>query len=488
MWYTGSPGRYSRCWETHQVSRRVPEGTYAGRWITSATLAGTTAVLASFLVVRLLRVYDDTMSCEDLLVYRAAGRAILAGHSLYAHDFAAVDDSPYGLPFIYPPFSALLFVPLAVVPATFAKLLMFALNAAACVVFFGVVVLAAVGGWDRLQSWRSLTAPISVRTATVVFAAAIVYVLSMPVKATFDFGQVNLVLAALVALDILVPRVLWPRGLLIGLAVAIKLTPAVFIGYFVVTRQWRAVIVSLVTATSAMVLSWLVCPSDTTRYLTSMVADPTRFGRLTFASNQSLRGVLARIPALDPVRGVMWGAATVLILGLATVAIHVSRRSGDTVAAMLSAAFTGLLCSPVSWGHHWVWLSAAAVYLLVRSTGAGGVQDLLAGVTVAVVVLAAPWNFLPNDDDRERLWNPFQHLLGAIWTLTAIALLAWFATALLRRRDGPEASAHGTSRETSGVHDSTCQHPAASTPTAAVRHTASAQPSGLTAPSRVEDR
>ncbi len=434
------------------MSRWSALGTHAARWITLATLAATTAVLASFFLVRLLGILGDAMSCEDLLVYRAAGRAILAGHSLYAPDFAAVNHSPYGLPFIYPPFSALLFIPLAIVPAGLAKVLMFLLNAGACTIFFGSIVVAAAGDWGRLRSWRSLTAPISVRSATVVVAAVVVYVLSIPVKATFEFGQVNLILAAAVALDILVPRVPWPRGLLVGLALAIKLTPAVFIGYFLVTRKWRAAAVSVATAMSAMALSWLIFPSDTTRYLTSMIVDPRRFGGLTFASNQSVRGVISRIPALDSVHGVIWAVATVLILALATVAIHVSRRSGDTVAAMLAAAFTGLLCSPVAWGHHWVWLSAAVVYLLVRWTVVGGLENLCAGLAVALAVLAAPWKSLPNDDERERLWNPFEHLLGAVWTLTACLLLAWFATAVVRRGGVTKASGRDAPDEASGAN------------------------------------
>lgn len=435
------------------MSRWSPDGTRAASWITLATLAGTTVVLAWFVLVRLVGVHGDDLGFEDLLVYRAAGRAILADHSLYAHDFAAVNHSPYGLAFIYPPFSALLFIPLAIVPAGLAKVLMVLLNAAACTIFFGVTVVAALHDWGRLRSWRSLTAPISVKTATVVFAAAVVFVFSMPVKATFEFGQVNLILAAAVALDVLVPHLPWPRGLLVGLAVAIKLTPAVFVGYFLVTRQWRALAVSLATATSALALSWLVCPSDTTRYLTSMVVDPRKFGGLTFASNQSVRGVITRIPALDSVHGVIWGVVTVLVLALATVAIEVSRRSGDTLAGMLSAAFTGLLCSPVSWGHHWVWLSATVVYFLVRWTVVGGVHNFVAGFAVALVVLAAPWNLLPNDYERERLWNPFEHLLGAVWTLTAILLLAWFATALLRPRGVASVSGYDTPDDASDVSE-----------------------------------
>lgn len=416
------------------MSRWSPEGTRAARWVTLATLAATTVVFASFILVWLLGVHGDDLGYEDLLVYRAAGRAVLADHSLYAADFGIVNHSPYGLAFIYPPFSALLFIPLAFVPAGLAKVAMVLLNATACTIFFGIIVVAATDEWGRLRSWGSLTAPISVRTAIAVFTAAVVFVLSTPVQATIEFGQVNLILAAAVALDVLVPHVPWPRGLLVGLAVAIKLTPAVFVGYFLLTRQWRALAVSLATATSAIALSWLVCPSDTTRYLTSMVGDPRSFGGLTFASNQSVRGVIARIPALDSMRGVIWGVATVLVLALATVAIEVSRRGGDTVAAMLSAAFIGLLCAPVSWGHHWVWLSAMAVYFLVRWTVIGGARNLVAGLAVALVVLAAPWKYLPNDNERERLWNPFEHLLGAAWTLTAIVLLVWFATTLVGLR------------------------------------------------------
>jgi alpha-1,2-mannosyltransferase len=424
--------------QRHLSRWRSTEGSRTARWITPATLATTAAVFASFFLVALLGVHGDDLGSEDLLVYRAAGRAMLAGNSLYAHDFAAVNQSPFGLAFIYPPFSALLFIPLTIVPAGLAKVLMVLLNAAACTTFFGVIVVAAAGSWGRLASWRSLTSPIPVKTGIAVVSAAVVFVLSTPVEDTFEFGQVNLLLAAAVALDILLPHAPWPRGLLVGLAAAIKLTPAVFIGYFLLTRQWRALAVSLGTATSAMVVSWLVCPSDTTRFLSSMVTDPRKFGRLTFASNQSLRGVIARMPVLDSVQGVVWTVATVLVLALAAVAIWVSWRRGDVVAAMLSAALTGLLCAPVSWGHHWVWLSATAVFFLVRATVVPGFRNLAAGLAVAFVVLAAPWHSLPNDNDRERLWSPLEHLLGASWTLTAVLLLAWFATALSGSSDVAE--------------------------------------------------
>lgn len=420
------------------------DGSHTGRGVTLATLAATAIAGVGFLAFWLVRVHGDDPGYIDLLVYRAGGHAVFTGHSIYAADFAAVNQSPMGLAFTYPPFAALLFVPLAALPAVLAKVLMIVLNAAACTIFFAVILVAGHAArdhkWDRLRGRHALTAPISAKTGIVVFAAAVIFLLSVPVEHNFAYGQVNLILAAAVALDIVPPHVPWPRGLLVGLAAAIKLTPAVFVGYFLVTRQWRALAVAAATAASAVILGWLVDPSDTIRYFASTAFHPARIGGLAYSSNQSMWGVIERIPALDTVHGVVWVVSTVLVVALAVVAIEVSRRCTDTAAAMLSAAFIGLLCSPVSWGHHWVWLPAAAVYLLARWNAVGENRNLVAGLAVALVTLAPPWMFLPNSDGRERQWNPFEHLLGSVWALTALVLLAWFALARTAPRGAAEVT------------------------------------------------
>lgn len=391
-------------------------------------LAAVCALWVCLAVAYLLRIHGDELNFIDLLVYRAGGHAVLSGHSLYGPDFAAVNGSPNGLAFTYPPFSAIVFAPLAMMPAGLAKAFIVVGNAGCGMLLFTLLVVGTSGRWNRLAGWRALTAPIPVRTGVALVGAAVVFGFGVPVQHNFGYGQVNLILAAAVALEILPPSVPWPRGVLVGLATALKLTPAVFIAYFLVTRQWRALAVSLVTVVSTMVISWLVMPADTVRYFTSTLFAPGRIGGLAFSSNQSMRGVAERIPALDSVRGAAWAALTVLVLVLAVTAIEVSRRRGDTVAAMLSAGFIGLLCSPVSWGHHWVWLSAAAVYFLVRWAGTGGIPDLVGGLVAAVVTVVAPWQLLPSSDDRERLWSPFEHLLGSVWALTALVLLVVFAT------------------------------------------------------------
>jgi alpha-1,2-mannosyltransferase len=398
-----------------------------GRGITFATAAAIVAMWAVLVVRQLVDMQGDDLSCIDLLVYRAGGHAIVTGHSLYAADFAAVNHSPHRLAFTYPPFSAVGFVPLALLPVGAAKVLMVVLNAIASATLFTVVAVAVQDKWDRLRGWSALTAPISVKTGLVVSAAAALFTASMPIGENFRYGQINVILAAVVAIDILAPRPPWPRGLLVGLAVAIKLTPLVFVGYFVVTRQWRPVLASFAGVASATALGWLVTPSDTVKYVTSLVFETGRIGGLDYASNQSIRGIVERIPALDGMRGAIWVVATVLVVALATVAIEVSRRRGDTPAAMLSASYIGLICSPVSWGHHWVWLSATVVYLLMRWAATGSIGSLIAGLAVGFVVLAARWTALPNSESRERSWTVLQHLIDSSWALTALALLIWFA-------------------------------------------------------------
>jgi alpha-1,2-mannosyltransferase len=416
-----------------------PADTPASRWTIAGRLAATSGLWVTllliqlFIAMQLFAIFSNDLGCIDLLVYRAGGRAVLAGNDLYVPDFPPINDAP-NLPFTYPPFAALLFVPLALLPLATAKAIALVLNAVACAVLFGVVVVASRNAWQRLHSRRELFAPVSTKVRVVVFAAAIFFLLSEPVQATFRFGQINLVLAAAVAVDVLLPHARWPRGLLVGLAVAVKLTPVVFVAYFVITRQWRAAVVSSATALSVTLIGWILLPADTFRYFSSLLDLQARVGDLESASNQSVWGVVLRSVSPDSMRVPLWAAATVLVLALAVVAIAVSYRRGDRAAAMLAAAIAGLLCSPVSWGHHWVWLSAAATYFLVRWVGTGGMRDLIIGVVVAAVTVIAPWTFLPDYSEPERLWNPLQHMGQSTWAVAAALILVVFAASAFGAR------------------------------------------------------
>jgi hypothetical protein len=75
-------------------------------------------------------------------------------------------------------------------------------------------------------------------------------------------------------------------------------------------------------------------------------------------------------------------------------------------------------------------VSSAAVNLLGRWSARGDPRVLAAASVLAAITIAAPWIFLPGNS--ERLWNPVEQLLGAVWPVAGVALLAWFATAPAR--------------------------------------------------------
>jgi hypothetical protein len=135
----------------------------------------------------------------DLDVYRLGARMWLSGGDLYGLLPPTIIGNH--LPFTYPPVAAVLFTPFTLVPLPVAGVVLTALS---------VVALVVV---PRLTPAR----------VAVVLPVAL---LLEPVRETLGFGQVNLLLMALVALDCLHRRPRWPRGVLVGLAAAIKLTPA----------------------------------------------------------------------------------------------------------------------------------------------------------------------------------------------------------------------------------------------------------------------
>src|SRR5262249_55575543 len=155
----------------------------------------------------------------DLDVYRAAARGVLHGDPYSV-------TGPDGLPFTYPVFSALAFVPFAVIPRVVAQVLMTLLSFAALWVIMQVIA-------------RQLLPQRSDRTLLMVSVPATVITISAhPVLDTLMFGQVNLILMAMVLLDLLVVTGRG-RSVLVGLATGIKLTPGLFIVYYLVTGQRR---------------------------------------------------------------------------------------------------------------------------------------------------------------------------------------------------------------------------------------------------------
>jgi alpha-1,2-mannosyltransferase len=242
-----------------------------------------------------------------------------------------------------------------------------------------------------------------------------------PVRDNLQYGQVNIALMALVSLDCLLDRPPWPRGAGTGLAAALKLTPAVFVLYFLVRRDYRAAAVAAVSCAVATGIGFLAIPRDSVRYWTSLVFQTGRIGTRIYAGNQSLQALLAR-GGLDPWQPAgrdLWLALSAVVLAVAALGMRRAFTESRDVLALSLNAFAGLLISPVSWTHHWVWTAPA---LLALAAVPGRAFRLLAGCGAVIFYLAPPW-LLPWGDHRELHWTAWQQVAGSSYVVFALIVL-----------------------------------------------------------------
>ncbi len=327
-----------------------------GRLLARPLWARLTALVAiaigTTLLIRSRLDQDDVHWLVDLQVYQGAGLAVRNGHSLY--DYAT--PFPQRLPFTYPPFGGLLSIPLSLLsryPLGIVWTILEFLTLAFLVWKLFRPLLARVGAYSPL-----------VYAGLLVAAEYLV-----PVRDTFYFGQVNLFLVGLVVLDLTVNRGRWPRGVFVGLAAAIKLTPALFIPYLWMTGRRKAAGVAAATFVGAQLLAAVLIPSDSSRYWTSTVFEGQRLGLNTVVSNQAIRGMLLRLALPSPVGSLLW---VLLAVPVAVMGLRRAQRAyadGEVVFSLGLVGLTSALVSPVSWIHHFVWvlLIVAAVLGPARS-------------------------------------------------------------------------------------------------------------------------
>ncbi|MEH0840805.1 glycosyltransferase family 87 protein [Micromonospora sp. CPCC 205711] len=343
----------------------MAQGARRTAWQVTGVVALAVAV-AAFLTVAAVR-----HGFFDLKVYYGA-------LTFWVHDGGEIYDylklgTQYG--FTYPPFAALVMLPMAYLPWPAA----ITVSVVASVVVSSVVIwwlldpVARRAGWTR---WFALA-------VALCLAAAF-----EPMRETINFGQVNMLLLFLVALDLL--RLLpagnrW-AGVGIGLATAIKLTPGVFIIYLLITGRWRAAVTAMAAAAAATLAAAALFPDASREFWTSALWNTNRVGELAFVSNQSLRGVVARLHPEHP-STLAW-----LVLVLATLAVwgwraRAAVANGDEATGLALTGAMMCLVSPVTWVHHLVWLIPALI-LLVDNAVAAPARSSRRRALVAFVVVA----------------------------------------------------------------------------------------------------
>jgi len=291
---------------------------------------------------------SDPFLMVDLAVYVDGARHLTDG-TLY--DFFS---EPLHLPFTYPPFSAMIFLPLTWLPWTLLRILW-------QIASFGAIGVMAYSTL-RLLGRAGPKAPSPLRHVRgIVVTITALGLWLEPVRTTFNYGQINLFLAALLLAGAVVGKE-WMAGFSVGIAAGVKLTPAITGLYYLLQRRWSAVIWSVVFFVATIGVALVVLPDETVRYFTKLIFDPGRTGPVWSAINQSLRGAIARLAGQDLTS--LWLVAAVAAGLLGLWVAWVCLKADDRAAAFLAVQFTGLLISPISWSHHWVWVLPLLLWCL----------------------------------------------------------------------------------------------------------------------------
>ena len=396
-----------------RVTRRSP-----GTRLLLAGVIAFAVVVISWLIVE---ARGGALSLVDLTVYRDGGLIVRHVRPYYdPGSYAPLYDwggfSALALKFTYTPFAAIAFAVVSVLPWG-------ALVASSVVVNMAALVAAlwftfgGLGYTDR-----------RVRLGATLLAAAVTFWLQ-PVVRTIYLGQINLILMAAITWDLCQPdlradgRRRWWKGALTGVAAGIKLVPLVFVPYLLITRRFREAAATLAGFAVTVAAGFAVLPHDSSQWwLHGMfLADGNRAGFMGWAGNQSLRAVITRFAGSVAAGQDPWIAAAVVALALGLTAAYLLDRAGYPVPALLATALAGLLASPISWDHHWVWIAPAVAVTghyahaaARRPHQAGGARRtacLLWALAAGMIFFFAAW--------PDALWESARNLgnfsLGFLW-------------------------------------------------------------------------
>ncbi|MDR1852575.1 MAG: glycosyltransferase 87 family protein [Propionibacteriaceae bacterium] len=409
------------------------------------------AVLAAFLEIPLVAWFRDGVGSwwprwdpsvlYDLYVYWQVGGMVASGSDVQGTI----------LPWIYPPFAALLAAPLSIVP------------------FW---LLAVLWTWGSVLALAYILKAVGLDGWTLAIATLAAVVAVEPVRETLGYGQLGIFIVALVLAGVGRSQ-RSSGGVLIGLTSAVKLTPALFaVTDFFSARtrgQWGGVGGTSVSAhrvrayaalcafLGATALGHILLPQMSTDYWVGLAGGDSGYNQqIYYYTNQSLQGALARIVGQPPAWGLV--LSVVLIVFGVWVSVRVY-RSGQPLLAVCLTGLTTLLGSPISWSHHWIWVVPLAVVLwrgeaaaLRRSSSPdtptpspdtstpspdlirGGVPPTTPAPTgplrsyalaYCAWVALAPWRLLPHKGGVEYAYNAAETLIIDASLIGGVVLLAW---------------------------------------------------------------
>jgi alpha-1,2-mannosyltransferase len=366
------------------------------------------------------RFWPWTPQTIDLSVYYHAVRAMLDGANIM--EFTSPG---WNLYFIYPPVAAILMLPLAIGPYLFWQL-----------VWIGLLILAQ----------NTVLARCGLPRGWVIALVSIALVIGMePIRTTIGYGQINTMLMALVIIDLLPGepgrRRRLPQGLLIGIAAAVKLTPALFVLLLLILGKKRPAITAMITFAVLTAIGTLFQFEATVAYLKSLAGGDTHTSGPVYVGNQSLLGVVLRIFGETGTNTILGLIISLIAAVLAAIVGAYWWKRGAQVLAIGLVGLGTNLASPLSWTHHFVWmlpLGIAVVHQIARRPWAmesGPIREvplharLPRWMTISVAMLVCwvsvclPLALLPYGAGDEANYSVLQQVVANLGPVLGLALL-----------------------------------------------------------------
>ena len=416
-------------------------------------------VLAGWLIYSYTRPGWYTFYPADLVIYRDGGLIIrhvsppYNGKSLY--DWHAADND--SLQFTYTPFSALFFAVVSFIPWSVLPRLTEVAN----------LIFLLIASWFTMDGLGYRDRRVK---AGGMLAGAAAGLLIEPVFRTIFLGQINLLLMALIIWDLRRPGKHRLQGFGTGVAAGIKLVPIVFIPYLLLARRFREAAMTTAGAAVTIVIGFIVVPGDSSDFwFNGLFVQDGRTGFAGWTGNQSLHGLVTRLAGSLKAATIPWGVTLVVAAVVGLVAAALFDRAGHRMLAIVTASLVGLLDSPISWDHHWVWVAPGmmvAGHYAVRAWREGKWRAVAGclGTAVALLLIFAPWPgslfsqpetgagafnygiiwagnytkvsvYVADGDEpwfKEYHWHGLQLLAGNAYVLAGIAALIILAVAAWR--------------------------------------------------------
>ena len=376
-------------------------------------------------------------STMDLQVYYYAVRAMLHGQNIM--EWTSPD---FHLWFIYPPAAAIIMLPLAIGPFLFWELIWIA----------GIVIAQNVV-MIRCGVPRGL--PLALVSAALVIGME-------PIRTTIGYAQINTFLMALVIIDLLPAapgrKRIIPAGMLIGIAAAIKLTPALFVLMLLILGRKRPAITAMITFAVLTIIGTIAQPDATISYLKSLAGGNTHTSGPLYVGNQSLLGVVLRFFGETRGNTYLGLAIAIVVAVLAAVVGAYWWRQGAHVLAIALVGLGTNLASPLSWTHHFVWilpLGIAVVYQFRRRPWPGARADHVplprwvtysCGAVVIYISACLPLALLPYASGAESQYDALQRVVANLGPMMITAILIGSAIRMIRQSRRPAVTATDVAR------------------------------------------